>query len=77
MPRCVFINPAVVLGRMGNVSGILDGEEPGSHAHVQCATADLLGGRNNGGEGDGGVEEGGRAGGGVGIACHSTMQRVS
>lgn len=25
MPCCVFINPAVVLGRMGNVSGILDG----------------------------------------------------
>lgn len=39
MPCCVFINPAVVLGRMGNVSGILDGAAAAAAvaARVTCA----------------------------------------
>lgn len=37
MPCCVFINPAVVLGRMGNVSGILDGAAAAAvAARVTC-----------------------------------------
>lgn len=37
MPCCVFINPAVVLGRMGNVSGILDGAVAAAAAAAAAA----------------------------------------
>lgn len=39
----MFINPTVVLARMGNVSGILVGCSTRGHMFVQRAAADLLG----------------------------------
>lgn len=77
MPRCVFINPAVVSGRMGNVSGIRDGVGARCLMHVPRTIADPLGKMYNEGEQKMMVVEGGRACGGFQIACHPTMQHVS